>query len=64
MLVASLLIAPSIVFAASIAFAGPSVAGIPVEFILFAAVLLVAEHEGTGAPAFTYSKEASCPTSS
>ena len=25
---------------------------------------VVAEHEGTGAPAFTYSKEASCPTSS
>ena len=37
---APLLIAPSAAFARVGAFAGPTVAGIPVEFILFAAVLL------------------------
>ena len=39
-LAAALLIAPSIAFARSGAFAGPTVVGIPVEFILFALVLL------------------------
>ena len=40
-LTAGLLMAPSAAFARVGAFAGPTVAGIPVEFILFAAVLLV-----------------------
>src|SRR5512147_3338370 len=35
-----LLIAPSLAFAAGGAFAGPTVAGIPVEFVFFAATLL------------------------
>jgi hypothetical protein len=39
-LAAALLIAPSIAFARSGDFAGPTVVGIPVEFILFAIVLL------------------------
>ena len=39
-IVAVLFAAPSIAFAAAGDFAGPTVAGIPVEFILFAAILL------------------------
>ncbi|HYM48600.1 MAG TPA: hypothetical protein VES91_08965, partial [Burkholderiaceae bacterium] len=39
-LIALLLIAPSIAFAAVGAFAGPTVVGVPVEFVLFAAILL------------------------
>ena len=38
-LTAVLLVAPSLAFAAG-AFAGPAIAGVPVEFVLFAAVLL------------------------
>jgi Na+/H+ antiporter NhaD/arsenite permease-like protein len=39
-LIAVLLVAPSFAFASGGAFAGPTIVGVPVEFVLFAAVLL------------------------